>query len=723
MATPDPERTYLHDPLLPETIVPTKELRFDSRDEAKEFYKFYAGKAGFDVRITKTSRKTVLELSCNKQGHWDYYKPGEERVREKMSMRCGCKAFVKIKWNQKKDYWFFERIRLEHNHPLHPSPTVTQFLRIQKDKDPIVMGIVDQMHRCDASHNTTVNVLAELYGGRQNFTFTEMDLRNRKAATAREERENDIPKLLEFFREMKAHNEYFYYELQVDSENVIKNVFWSHASQRAEYIDFGDVVTFDTTYKTNMYSMPLAMFVGSNHQLQNVVFGQALLQDEQANTFEWLFGAFKNYQDSSMAAAIKKVFKQTQHRLCRWHMLKKYKAELKKLYKIHDGLKIKLITIINHPLTPTEFEFAWNELVDEYGIREDDTIQGLWESRKLWVAAYFKPLYCGRMTSTQRSESAGNWRLTLQPFDGHLSRVYTRAVYKKYRETYIYSTAFRIDPHPTEVDVYLVTHTDQSWQYAWFQHSFRVEADVRSGRYTCECKTWEHTGLFCAHLIKAFTYLQIDNIPAEYIMKRYTRGARTMVPWDRHDIVTSVPGCESDQYKTKKLVEIAMAAVRACRKTSLGFEKGCEQLSALVEWGESIAKGTGASHVGDHTEEQSDVIPHTIGEPAASLAEQDAAVDTAVQISECAPREARTKGRKRGGRHVVNEHASSSKAQGQRICGYCGSLGHYTTGCDLNPDNINKKRGAGGSLRGKMGRKRGRPPTKRQLEDEFNGVA
>jgi hypothetical protein len=41
------------------------------------------------------------------------------------------------------------------------------------------MGIVDQMHRCDASHNTTVNVLSELYGGRQNFTFTEMDLKNR----------------------------------------------------------------------------------------------------------------------------------------------------------------------------------------------------------------------------------------------------------------------------------------------------------------------------------------------------------------------------------------------------------------------------------------------------------------------------------------------------------------------------------------------------------------
>ena len=92
---------------------------------------------------------------------------------------------------------------------------------------------------------------------------------------------------------MKAHNEHFFHDVQLDENNVIKNVFWSHASQRAEYVDFGDVVTFDTTYRTNIYNMPLAMFVGSNHQLQNVIFGQALLQDERADTFEWLFKSFQ----------------------------------------------------------------------------------------------------------------------------------------------------------------------------------------------------------------------------------------------------------------------------------------------------------------------------------------------------------------------------------------------------------------------------------------------
>jgi hypothetical protein len=39
--------------------------------------------------------------------------------------------------------------------------------------------------------------------------------------------------------------------------------------------------------------MPLTMFVGSNHQLLNVVFGQALLKDELSDSFEWLFKTFK----------------------------------------------------------------------------------------------------------------------------------------------------------------------------------------------------------------------------------------------------------------------------------------------------------------------------------------------------------------------------------------------------------------------------------------------
>jgi hypothetical protein len=108
-----------------------------------------------------------------------------------------------------------------------------------------------------------------------------------------EERSNDIPKLLEFFRHCKSVNEYFYWYAQIDERtSALKNIFWSHARQHSECRDFGDVITFDTTYKTNKHKMSLAMFVGSNHQLLNIVFGQVLLRDESSESFKWLFRTF-----------------------------------------------------------------------------------------------------------------------------------------------------------------------------------------------------------------------------------------------------------------------------------------------------------------------------------------------------------------------------------------------------------------------------------------------
>jgi hypothetical protein len=94
-----------------------------------------------------------------------------------------------------------------------------------------------------------------------------------QALFMREERSDDIPKLLEFFQHCKSAKEYFYWDAQIDKKTgAIKNIFWIHASQRVECRDFGDVITFDTINKENKHRMSLAMFVGSNHQLLNVVF-------------------------------------------------------------------------------------------------------------------------------------------------------------------------------------------------------------------------------------------------------------------------------------------------------------------------------------------------------------------------------------------------------------------------------------------------------------------
>jgi hypothetical protein len=94
-------------------------------------------------------------------------------------------------------------------------------------------------------------------------------------------------------------------------------------------------------------------------------------------------------------------------------------------------------------------------------------------------------------------------RVTLQPFDLDLSRVYMRVVYKKYKETYMNNTAFHITDDKECENGYLVTHTNESRKYAWYQHSFKVIANVEDEIFECECHTWEHTGMLlgCIYVI------------------------------------------------------------------------------------------------------------------------------------------------------------------------------------------------------------------------------
>jgi hypothetical protein len=47
-------------------------------------------------------------------------------------------------------------------------------------------------------------------------------------------------------------------------------------------------VTFDTTYRTNLYDMPFGLFVGVNNHFQSIIFGGVMMRDEK-ESFDWVF--------------------------------------------------------------------------------------------------------------------------------------------------------------------------------------------------------------------------------------------------------------------------------------------------------------------------------------------------------------------------------------------------------------------------------------------------
>jgi hypothetical protein len=89
-------------------------------------------------------------------------------------------------------------------------------------------------------------------------------------------------------------------------------------------------------------------------------------------------------------------------------MVKKYKDQLNQMYDQHPKLKDKLISVIKHPLNPNQFEAAWAEMCDEFGLYDRVTMQALYNDRRMWIAAYFKEVFCGTIQSTQRSESVNS---------------------------------------------------------------------------------------------------------------------------------------------------------------------------------------------------------------------------------------------------------------------------------------------------------------------------
>jgi hypothetical protein len=50
--------------------------------------------------------------------------------------------------------------------------------------------------------------------------------------------------------------------------------------------------------------------------------------------------------------------------------LKKDKVILNQMYEQNEGLKDRLTTVINHPLTPSEFESAWDRMLEDYNLHE-----------------------------------------------------------------------------------------------------------------------------------------------------------------------------------------------------------------------------------------------------------------------------------------------------------------------------------------------------------------
>nr|GEX26903.1 protein FAR1-related sequence 5 [Tanacetum cinerariifolium] len=103
--------------------------------------------------------------------------------------------------------------------------------------------------------------------------------------------------------------------------------------------EFGDVVSFDATFKTNKYKIVFVPFTVIDNHWKCITVGAGLLKNETTKSYIWLLKAFiKAFgkapsivvtdQDGAMRNAIKADFAGSKHRLCMWHITQKLHAKV-----------------------------------------------------------------------------------------------------------------------------------------------------------------------------------------------------------------------------------------------------------------------------------------------------------------------------------------------------------------------------------------------------------
>jgi zinc finger SWIM domain-containing protein 3 len=79
-----------------------------------------------------------------------------------------------------------------------------------------------------------------------------------------------------------------------DEQGHLVGLFWCDTQSLLDYAAFGDVVVFDSTYKTNRYNLSLVPFVGVNHHKCTIVLGCGIISHENTNSYEWLLRTFSD---------------------------------------------------------------------------------------------------------------------------------------------------------------------------------------------------------------------------------------------------------------------------------------------------------------------------------------------------------------------------------------------------------------------------------------------
>ncbi|KAK7273770.1 hypothetical protein RIF29_14833 [Crotalaria pallida] len=202
-------------------------------------------------------------------------------------------------------------------------------------------------------------------------------------------KEGNSSNAIVFLSDMESTEPGFFWKYTVSEDGRIDKLFWCDGICRYDYQIFGDVLAFDATYGKNKYNCPLIVFSGVNHHNNTVVFASAIVSDESIDTYVWVLENFLEAMggkapasvitdgDKSMRSAIRRVFPQSHHSLCAWHLIRNARTN------IGDDRFTELFRrCMLSDYEIDRFESKWHSALDECGLFGNTWVDELYEKKE-----------------------------------------------------------------------------------------------------------------------------------------------------------------------------------------------------------------------------------------------------------------------------------------------------------------------------------------------------
>ncbi|CAN6167958.1 unnamed protein product [Urochloa humidicola] len=313
---------------------------FGSEEEGFQFYNKYAREKGFSVRKCyvewdEANEHIVLrKFVCFRQGFRQLkHMVKENRKRKARNItRVGCPAKIVIAQNQETRQWYVKDFIDEHNHDL-ATPDLACMLRSHRRISDEQKASIVELQISGIRKHRIRDILEVQYGGFDKVGCTSRDIYNFSYHYKQETiAAGDAQTVIRHLIARQDRDPEFFFKYLVDTEGRLNGLFWSDSQCQLDYEAFGDVVIFDSTYRTNRYNMPFVPFVGLNHHRSTVIFGCGIISHETNEAYEWMLRTFSDAMvnkhpisvitdgDLAMQRAIRVVWPNSNHRLCIWHI-------------------------------------------------------------------------------------------------------------------------------------------------------------------------------------------------------------------------------------------------------------------------------------------------------------------------------------------------------------------------------------------------------------------